>query len=59
MKNEKLDYIKVKYIFIKAEKEISSYKLKLLKNIKVYYVFYILLLKLANPNILIQNIFHY
>ena len=35
------------------------YKLKLLKDIKEYLIFYILLLKPVNLLILIQNIFYY
>jgi len=34
--------------FVKKIKKLINYKLDLLKNIKVFLVFYILLLKLAN-----------
>ena len=47
-KNKKPDYTKVKLFFIKTRKKNSKYKLKLLKNTKVYSISYVLLLKLIN-----------
>lgn len=58
-KSKKLDYIKVKQFFIKAKKGIVSYKLKLPKNAKVYFMFHVLLLKLEDLKILIQDMFYY
>ncbi len=46
--SKKLNYIKVKLFFVKKIKRLINYKLDLFKNIKVFLVFYILLLKLAN-----------
>ena len=45
---KKLDYIKVKTIFIKSKKRIISYKIKLFKDAKVYFLFSIILLELIN-----------
>ena len=58
-KSKKLDYIKLELFFIQVKKGTISYKLKLLKDAKVYLIFYILLLELLNPKMLIYNIFHY
>ncbi len=46
--NKKLNYIKVKLFFIKKTKKLDNYKLNISKNIKIFLVFYILLLKLTN-----------
>jgi len=46
--NKKLYYIKVKLFFIKKTKKLVNYKLNLFKNIKIFLVFYILLLKLVD-----------
>ena len=48
-KKKKLDNIKVGIFFIKAKKKNIIYKFKPLKNTKVYFVYYILLLKLVDP----------
>ena len=45
---KKLNYIKVKLFFIRNKKKTSSYKHKLENNSKVYFIFNILLLKLAS-----------
>ena len=58
-KNKKLDSIKIKPFFINAKKEIISYKLELHKNIKVYHIFYILLLELTDFKTYIYNTFYY
>jgi len=46
--NKKLNYIKVELFFIKKTKKLDNYKLNISKNIKIFLVFYILLLKLTN-----------
>ena len=57
--SKKLDYIKVRPFLIKEVKGIINYKLNLPTNTKIHPVFYILLLKLVDPNILIQNAFYF
>ena len=44
---------------MKAKKKTMSYKLELLKDGKVYFVFYILLLELTDPKTSIQDTFYY
>jgi len=44
---------------IKKAKKLVNYKLNLFKNIKVFLVFYILLIKLANLIMFLQNIFYF
>ncbi len=43
--SKKLNYIKIELFLVKKTKKLINYKLDLLKNIKVFLVFYILLLK--------------
>ena len=57
-KSKKLHYFKFKLFFIRVKKRIV-YNKCLLVNRKVYFVFYILLLELADLKILIQDIFYY
>ncbi len=57
--NKKLNYIKVESFFVKKTKKLVNYKLNLLKNIKIFLVFYILLLKLVDLNTFIQKTFYY
>ena len=45
---KKLNYIKIKLFLIKKTKKSINYKLNLSKNVKVFLICYILLLKLAN-----------
>jgi len=45
--------------FVKKTKVLVNYKLNLLKNIKVFLVFYILLLKLTKLITFLQNIFYF
>ncbi len=54
-----MNYIKIKLFFIKKIKKLINYKLNLFKNIKIFLIFYILLLKLANLIIFLQNIFYF
>ncbi len=54
-----MNYIKVKLFFIKKTKKLINYKLDLFKNVKVFSIFYILLLKSVNSDISIQKIFYY
>ncbi len=58
-KSKKLDHVKVEPFFIKAIKGSINYELDLLKDAKVFLVFYISLLKLVDPNTPIQETFHY
>ena len=58
-KSKNLNHIKVRLFFNKTNKRTISYKLELHKNSKVYFVFYILLLELANPKTSVQNMFYY
>ena len=57
--SKKLNYIKIELFFVKKTKKSVNYKLDLLKNVKVFSVFYILLLKSADLSISIQKIFYY
>ncbi len=50
-----MNYIKVGLFFVKKTKKSVNYKLDLLKNVKVFSVFYILLLKSADLSISIQK----
>ncbi len=55
--SKKLNYIKVKLFFVKKTKRLINYELNLLKNVKIFLIFYILLLKLANLITFIQDTF--
>ncbi len=57
--SKKLNYIKVGSFFVKKTKKSVNYKLDLFKNAKVFSVFYILLLELADSIIFLQNIFYF
>ncbi len=57
--NKKLNYIKIELFFVKKTKRSVNYKLDLFKNVRVFSVFYILLLKSADFSISIQKIFYY
>ena len=52
-KNKKLKLIKIEAFFIKKIKGFKSYKLNLLKDVKIYLIFNIFLSKLINLNIFI------
>jgi len=54
-----LNYIKVGLFFVKKTKKSVNYKLDLFKNVRIFSVFYILLLKLTNSIIFLQNIFYF
>ena len=58
-KSKKLNSIKVEAFFVKKIKKFKSYELNLSKNVKIYSIFDISLLKLVDPNTLIQKTFHY
>lgn len=58
-KTKKLNYIKVRLFFCKIRKKIIIYKLELFKNAKVHFIFYFLLLKLADFKTPIQDIPYY
>ncbi len=57
--SKKLNYIKVGPFLVKKTKKSVNYKLDLLKNIRIFPVFYILLLKSADLIIFLQNIFYF
>jgi len=54
-----LNHVKIESFFVKKTKRLINYKLDLFKNVKVFLVFYILLLKLVDPSTSIQKTFHY
>jgi len=58
-KSKKLNHVKVESFFIKAVKELVNYELDLLKNARVFSVFYISLLESADFSTSIQETFHY
>jgi hypothetical protein len=58
-KSKKLNHVKIESFFIKTIKKSVNYELDLLKNAKVFLVFHISLLKLADLSTSIQKTFHY
>ena len=58
-KNKKLNSIKIEAFYIKKNKKIENYELNLFKNVKIYSIFNIFLLKSIDPNTFIQETFHY
>jgi len=58
-KSKKLNHVKIELFFIKRVKKLVNYELDLLKNVRVFLVFYISLLKLVDPSTSIQKTFHY
>jgi len=58
-KSKKLDHVKIESFFIKKVKKSVNYELDLPKNVKVFLVFHISLLKLVNLSTPIQKTFHY
>ncbi len=57
--SKKLNYVKVESFLIKKTKKLINYEFDLLKNVKVFLVFYILLLTLANSITFLQNTFYF
>ncbi len=57
--SKKLNYVKVESFFVKKTKKSINYELDLLKDAKVFLVFYILLLELANSITPLQETFRY
>jgi len=49
--SKKLNYVKVELFLVKKTKKLVNYELDLFKNVKVFLVFYILLLKSIDANI--------
>ncbi len=49
-KSKKLNHVKIKSFFIKIVKGSINYELDLLKNVKVFLVFHVSLLKLVDPS---------
>ncbi len=49
-KSKKLNHVKIESFFIKEVKRLVNYELDLLKNARVFLVFYISLLELVDPN---------
>jgi len=58
-KSKKLNHVKIESFFIKVVKKLVNYELDLLKNVKVFLVFYVSLLKSVDLSTFIQGIFHY
>ena len=58
-KSKKLKLIKVEAFLIKRVKELKSYELNLFKDVKIYLMFNVSLLKLVNLNTFIQETFRY
>jgi len=58
-KSKKLNHIKIESFFIKVVKKLVNYELDLLKNVKVFLVFHVSLLKSVDPSTFIQKTFHY
>jgi hypothetical protein len=58
-KSKKLDHVKVESFFIKAVKGPINYELDLPKDVRVFSVFHISLLKSVDPSTPIQETFHY
>ena len=58
-RNRKLNHVKIELFFIKKIKKTINYELNLFKNVKVYSIFYISLLKSIDFNIFIQKTFYY
>jgi hypothetical protein len=58
-KSKKLNHVKVESFFIKEVKELVNYELDLLKNVRVFLMFHISLLKSVDPSTPIQETFHY
>jgi len=58
-KSKKLNCVKIELFFIKKVKKLVNYELDLFKNVKVFLVFYISLLKSVDFSTSIQKTFHY
>jgi hypothetical protein len=58
-KSKKLNHVKIELFFIKEVKKLVNYELDLLKNVKVFLVFYISLLESVDLSTSIQKTFHY
>jgi hypothetical protein len=54
-----LNYVKIESFLIKKTKRLINYKLDLLKDVKVFSIFHILLLKSTNLITSLQETFHY
>ncbi len=57
--SKKLNYIKVESFLIKKTKRLINYELDLPKDVKVFLVFYISLLELANSMTPLQDTFYF
>ena len=57
--SKKLNHIKVESFLVKKTKRLVNYEFDLLEDVKVFLVFCILLLKLANANTSLQNTFYF
>jgi hypothetical protein len=56
---KKLDKVKVRLFFISKQISLVNFRLKLLKDAKIYLVFYISLLEPADAKTLVQKDFYY
>ncbi len=54
-----MNYVKVESFFVKKTKRLVNYEFNLFKNVKVFLVFYILLLKLTNLITSLQDTFYF
>ena len=57
--SKKLNYVKVELFLVKKTKKLVNYEFNLLKNVKVFLVFYIFLLELANSITSLQDTFYF
>ncbi len=57
--NKKLNYVKIEFFLVKKTKKLVNYELDLPKNVKIFLVFYISLLELANLITPLQNTFYF
>ena len=54
-----MNHVKVESFLVKKTKRLINYKIDLFKNVKIFLVFYILLLKLANSITSLQDTFYF
>ena len=57
--NKKLNYVKIELFLIDETKKSINYKLRLSKNAKIHSIFYISILKSADPETSIQKTFYF
>ena len=57
--NKKLNHVKIGSFFVKQQKRPINYELNLFSDIKMHSIFHVSLLKSADPEMSIQNTFHF